>query len=91
MDNENEMQSIPYVIYESGMARSERIIRRLIIALIVAVALMFCSNAAWLKAWTEYDYYSGEIVEVDAGDGGNANYIGNDGDIYNGENNSQKI
>jgi hypothetical protein len=40
----------------------------------------------------QYDYTSEtyEEVIVDAKDGGNANYIGQDGDIYNGENNGQE-
>lgn len=36
----------------------------------------------------QYDYVDDYSVELDSGDGGNANYIGNDGDIYNGEGNS---
>ena len=78
-------EPVPFVAYELEMARSERNIKRLWIALIVAVALMFASNMAWLCAWMQYDYTSEEIiVEQDAQDGGNANYIGNDGDIVNG-------
>ena len=81
-----EDASVPYIFFhESAMARSERHIKRLWIALIVAVCLIFASNAAWLYAWCQYDYSSEEIVvEQDAQDGGNANYIGNDGDIVNG-------
>ncbi len=82
---------VPYLVYESEQARNERHIKRLIVALIVAVALMFLSNAAWLFAWCQYDYSSEETaVDVNAEDGGNANYIGNDGDIINGENNSDE-
>ena len=78
-------EPVPFVAYELEMARSERNIKRLWIALIVAVALMFASNMAWLYSWMQYDYTSEEIiVEQDAQDGGNANYIGNDGDIVNG-------
>lgn len=85
--------SIPYFAYESEMARSERHIKRLIIALIVAVAAIFLSNAAWLYAWCQYDYIGiGEesVIEINGTDGGNANYIGNDGDIINGENQGHK-
>ena len=73
------------------MARNERNIKRLIIALIVSIAAIFASNAAWLYAWCQYDYSSEEtVIEIDSTDGGNANYIGNDGDIYNGENQGYK-
>ena len=76
---------VPYIVHESAMARNERTIKRLVVALIVAVALLFAGNAAWLYAWMQYDYMSeeSEIVTVDGKDG-IANYIGNDGDIVNG-------
>lgn len=83
MDKNDNNLTVPYIVYEGEMARNERHIKRLVIALIVAIALIFASNAAWLFAWCQYDY-SSETVSIDGGDGGNANYIGNDGDIYNG-------
>ena len=74
-------ESVPYIVHESSMARMERQVKRGWIALIVAVCLLFASNAAWLYAWTLYDYVSYEAI---TDDGGDANIIGNDGDIYNG-------
>ena len=65
-----------------------RTIGILIAIVIVCICLIFASNAAWLYAWMQYDYTSKEvIVDVNSDDGGNANYIGNDGDIVNGESN----
>lgn len=62
-----------------------RTLNKLIAIVIVCICLLFASNAAWLYTWCQYDYSSEEIVvEQDAQDGGNANYIGNDGDIVNG-------
>lgn len=86
---ESKNVNVPYVVHEATVARQERHIKRMWIALIVAVALVFVSNAVWLYAWMQYDY-SGtyEEIIVDAEDDGNANYIGQDGNIYNGENNS---
>ena len=79
-------ESVPYIVHESSMARMERQVKRGWIAVIVAVCLLFASNVAWLYAWMQYDYTSEEvIVDVNSDDGGNANYIGNDGDIVNGE------
>ena len=86
---EKEPVSIPYYAHESMMARYERLIKRLIIALLVSVILIFVSNAAWLYCWMQYDYAdteSTESVDVDGGLNGVANYVGNDGDITNGEN-----
>ena len=83
--SKNAPESVPYIVHESAMARMERQIKRLWIAVIVAVCLLFASNVAWLYCWCQYDYSSEEIVTVDGKDG-IANYIGNDGDIVNGEN-----
>ena len=40
--------SVPYAAFESSMTRAERIIKRLVIALIVTIALTFASNIGWL-------------------------------------------
>ncbi len=80
--------SVPYVVHESTVARMERIIKRQWIALIVAICMIVACNAMWLWAWMQYDYTSTtEETIVEAVDG-IANYIGNDGDIVNGEDNS---
>ena len=85
---ENANVTVPYVVHEATVARQERQTKRMWIALIVAVALIFASNAIWLYAWMQYDYTGTyEEIIVDAEDNGNANYIGQDGNIYNGENN----
>ena len=87
MDNKN----IPYIVYESAQARNERTIKRLIAALIIATILIFASNIVWSYIWTQYDYVETEEelrVHISTEGGGDANYIGNDGDIVNGENNS---
>lgn len=83
----NENRDVPYIVYEGSMARTERHIKRLVIALIVAIIMICISNLAWLYLWNSYEYVGdSQAVTVDS-DGGNANYIGNDGDISNGEDN----
>jgi hypothetical protein len=84
-----EKNNVPYIVYEGEQARNERHIKRLVIALVLAIMLIFASNLIWLYAWMQYDYSSEEIthtIDVDAKDG-IANYIGNDGDIVNGADN----
>lgn len=89
-DQENEMQlTVPYIVHEAAQARSERTIKRLIIALIVAICLLFASNAFWLFEISQYEVFGSEVT-VDTEGEGNANYIGQDGDIYNGAYNSQE-
>ena len=77
-------KDVPYLVFEGQMARNERSIKRLVIALIIAIVLIFASNAAWLYAWCQYDYGYTDTVEIES-DRGIANYIGNDGEINNGE------
>ena len=69
---------VSYIVYEGAQARNERLTKRLIVALIVSVVFLFISNLIWLFMWSKQDF-------VKAEGGGIANYIGNDGDIYNGE------
>lgn len=89
-NEEKGMQlTVPYIAYESARTQSERTIKRLIIALIVAICLLFATNALWIWHNSQYDFVDSE-VNVDTEGEGNANYIGQDGDIYNGTNYSQE-
>ena len=85
----DEKMCVPYIVYEGEMARQERHAKRLIIMLTIMLVLFFASNMAWLYVWNQYGYVD-EAVTVDSNDGGNANYIGNDGDIVNGYGDSQE-
>ena len=82
-------EPIPYFVHERTMARFERTIKRLIIVLAIAVALIFASNMAWLWVFNSYDAVA-EEVSLDGKDGGNANYIGASGIINNGEGGSKE-
>lgn len=86
-----ENKNIPYFAYEASQARNERTVKRLIIALIVATILIFASNLVWAYIFTQYDYVESEEdlrVHISTEGGEDANYIGHDGDLINGENNS---
>ena len=74
-------ESVPYIVHETAMARNERNVKRMVVALVATIALLFASNALWLWAWMQYDY---ESYEITADGDSNANYIGQDGTIYNG-------
>ena len=39
---------VPYLVHEGEMARCERIIKRLIVALIIVLLVLFASNIGWL-------------------------------------------
>lgn len=92
--NENA-KDVPYIVFESAMAREERHNKRLIIALVCAIIAILATNLAWLWVWNSYEFVGEdssqyETVTVDSDRGGNANYIGNDGDINNGTNSSEE-
>lgn len=87
MDNKDMMQ-VPYIVYEQSEVKHERTIKRLIVALIIAIIAMVVTNGAWLYCWMQYDYGYTDVeksVELES-ESGNANYIGNNGVINNGEN-----
>ena len=73
---ESNPNNVPYIVFESVSARHERILKRLWIALLTAIILLFLSNSAWLYAWMQYDY-TGETTETTyTQDGHGVNLIG---------------
>lgn len=76
MDNKD----VPYIVYEGAMASSERHIKRLIIALIICIILLFGSNAMWLYEWCQYDYVD-EVETTYTQDGEGINVIGNANEV----------
>lgn len=88
MDNNNP---VSFIAFEATCTRFDRIIKRLTVALVICILLVFASNAAWLYAWLQYDY-SGveetsttttETITVD-GKEGVANYASHGGSVVNG-------
>ena len=77
-----KVPDVPYIVYEGEITRHERYVKRLWIALIITIIALFTSNAIWVYAWCQYDF---ESYEISTEGGGNANYIGEDGLIINGE------
>lgn len=65
-------RDVPYLVYEATQARNERTIKKLIIVVVIAIALMFISNAIWLYAWMQYDYVSEETSYWQDGEGINS-------------------
>lgn len=84
-NNDNIVMS--RIAFERMQSKDERNDKWRNLTIIILVVLLVVTNAMWLWAWNQYDYVEDYTVDVDSEDGGNANYIGNDGDIYNGESN----
>ena len=80
-------ESVPYIVHESSMARMERQIKRLWITILTLIFLLVGTNGAWLLWSNQWETVeSWEITQEN--EGGYNNYIGNDGDIVNGETNN---
>lgn len=56
--------------------------KRWFIAFIIALAMLFATNIAWLYAWNLPSTET--TTTIDSDDGSNANYINGQGDITNG-------
>ena len=74
-----ENVSVPYVVHESSMARSERHSKRLVAVIILLIVLLVGSNIGWLVYENSFE----DIVITQENDDGYNNFIGNDGDITN--------
>lgn len=76
--------NVPFAVYESVMAQ----IRRLVWVIVLLIVLLVGTNAGWLIYEAQFEVVEETTTETtvtqDNADGYN-NYIGNDGDIVNGE------
>ena len=82
-------KDVPQSVFELEVARHERTVKRLIVALVLAIAMLFASNVAWLWFFNQFDFRT-ETVMFDTDDGGDNSYIGNDGEINNGTDGSSR-
>lgn len=87
----NTNKDIPYIVYEGAQAKNERTVKRLIVALVISILLIFVSNLAWLYAWTQYDYTSGETTTTTSytQDGEGTNIIGDGNEVGDGAKDSE--
>lgn len=83
-----EDNRVPYIVYEGAQAKNERTVRRLVIALIVSVGLIFASNMAWLYVWSGYDTLNTDITttQMYKQDGEGVNIIGDSNEVGDGAN-----
>ena len=60
------------------LAELKNTIRKQWILIVILIALLAITNIYHIYQWSQFD-----TIVVDSNDGGNASYIGNDGDINN--------
>jgi len=79
MSGREDAVSIPYFIHEAEATRLERVNKRLFIALLIVLAMLFITNAGWIVY--ESQYQTVEVSqEVDTGEG--AALVSGTGDVY---------
>ena len=80
-------KDVPYIVHEGAVARLERVIKRMWVLVLSLIILLFVSNAAWILYESQFEDVETTITQENE-DGYN-NYIGNDGDIVNGNADNQ--
>lgn len=86
MENEKDVMTIPYFCHEGDMNRLERVNKRQFVVILILIIALVGSNLAWTIYENQFEDVETTITQ-DNKDGIN-NFIGNDGDIYNGETDS---
>ena len=87
----NDMAVMPIAEHEKDQNRLMGIIKSLVTVIVILIVLLVGSNVAWLVYENSFEeVVTTEEVIVDADDNGNANYIRQDDNIYNGEDNSKE-
>lgn len=78
--SEEQIVSIPYVVYESQQERSDKQQKRLFILCIILIAALIASNLGWVIYESQFETVEEDtsIVKVnqDAEEGGNRSFIG---------------
>ena len=74
-------KNIPYIVFESTVARFDRVIKRLWIVILILVFLLLGTNLAWLYYESQYeviDTTTTQTVTQDTEEGGTNSFIGGD-------------
>ena len=82
--NTNDMAVMPIAQHEKDQNRLMGIIKSLIAVIVILIVLLVGSNIGWLIYESQYEVVEETTITQENEDGYN-NYIGNDGDIVNGE------
>lgn len=81
---ETEKTNVPYIVFESEMARAERRDKRQWIVIIALIAALLLTNIGWLIYESQFETYAYEYSQD--GEGLNNINIGEQGDVFNGPN-----
>ena len=79
---------VPYIAHEGILARQERTIRRLWVLCMLIFVSLFSALVITNGVWIYYEHQwatETTVVTQESEDGGTNNYIGEDGEITNGQ------
>ena len=88
--NTNDMAVMPIAQHEKDQNRLMSIIKRLIAVIVILIVLLVGSNVGWLIYNSQFEVVEESTTITQDNESGYNNYIGNDGDIVNGETNSKE-
>lgn len=84
---EDKTVNIPYYVAEGMVERVSRTNKKLWVMCMLLILLLVGTNALWLYYESQWEVIETEITQEN--EHGYNNYIGNNGDIYNGETNDK--
>lgn len=84
MNEEHKSAQVPYFVHEGEMCRAERMQKRLWVVIIILIIALIGTNAGWIIYESQFE----DIYVTQETDKGYNSFVGNDGDIYNGQNTS---
>ena len=76
-------EPVPFLTHEKDMARMERVNFHQWIVILVLIVALVASNVGWVIYENQFEDVVTTVSQEN--ESGYNNYIGNDGDIYNGE------
>ena len=88
--NTNDMAVMPIAQHEKDQNRLMGIIKSLIAVIVILIVLLVGSNVGWLIYNSQFEVVEESTTITQDNESGYNNYIGNDGDIVNGETNSKE-
>ena len=83
MEKITEMMMVPYAVLESNRMSADKDKKRLWIVILLLIIMLVGTNGAWLLYESQFETVTTTEITQENSDGYN-NYIGNDGDIDNG-------
>ena len=86
----NDMAVMPIAQHEKDQNRLMGIIKSLIAVIVILIVLLVGSNVGWLIYNSQFEVVEESTTITQENAEGYNNYIGNDGDIVNGETNNKE-